>query len=312
MKAKESLAIWFDELTVMGESTDISIIIEENQVEKEYIFSHGKFDAISGFIRNIGYFEGLKTKLNLRGKPKSKLKYFLGFIRYSLRIPFKSAKWNKFNKDWRNSNHKFYPRAVCFFDKDETLEISFLSKKMNVSLNSLLLYLIDEVIAEKLNSRSKRVWLIPVNVRDDIDENNEGNEVGFIDAIVSSKCKVETLHRQIKNRISRYEHLGGILGVGLGVVLGEYLLRRLVNVNKYLQVRTGVFTNLGSWDAKSKEGLRVYGFPPVLETQPVGVGALTWCGRLSISIHTHPCLMFDNNDLRDIIEKIKMKISEMQ
>lgn len=310
MKAKESLKIWFDQLSQMGESSNILISVKNKNEIKEYEFSHGEFDAISGFIKNIGDFEGLNTNLSLRKKEKSKLKYLIGFLRYSLRIPFYSAKWNKYIVGWRDINSKYYPQSVFYFSNEDTQKIIENAKARQVSLNSYLMYYLDKSIINLLNSNQKRVWLIPVNVRSDIRNVSSGNEVGFIDAVITQYDSMASIHQQVQKRIKCYEHLGGIVGVSLGVIIGEFLLRKLVWLNKYLQVRTGVFTNLGEWTAPGKEDLQICGFPPVLETQPIGAGALTWCGRMTIAIHSHPCLGFSSSELEAIMQSWVKLIKE--
>jgi hypothetical protein len=177
------------------------------------------------------------------------------------------------------------------------------AQKRNITLNSFLLFNLDYSLSDKFNKMDKRVWLIPVNMRQDFNHSAQGNEVGFIDAVITKKLNMNQLHTQIKRRINNYEHLGGVLGVSLGVFIGAYLLKKLVRINKYLQVRTGVFTNLGEWSSKGREDEKIIGFPPVIETQPIGASALTWNGRLALGIHAHPCLEFSQDEINNILKK---------
>lgn len=304
MKAKDSIDIWFKTLEEMGESSEIIIqTIDSSENKQVHRFDHGKFDAISGFIQNIGKVDNLKTSLKGRTDNTSALKYLYGFLRYIIRLPFYSAKWNKYKDNWRELNNLNYPQAVNHFTQEDTDLIKENAKKRKVSLNSFLLYNLDYCLADKFDNNSKRVWLIPVNMRSDYNENSHGNEVGFVDAVIKRNLNVNQLDDQIKNRIKNHEHLGGIVGVSIGVFIGEYLLKKLVRFNKYIQVRSGVFTNLGEWTSRGREDEKISGFPPVIETQPIGASALTWNGRLAIAIHAHPCLEFSDIELENILKK---------
>lgn len=126
-------------------------------------------------------------------------------------------------------------------------------------------------------------------MRESYNEESYGNEVGFVDTVIKKNINVNQLNDQINKRIKNFKHLGGIVGVSLSVFIGEILLKKLVRLNKYIQVRTGVFTNLGEWSSRGREDEKITGFPPVIETQPLGASALTWNGRLALAIHTHPC-----------------------
>jgi hypothetical protein len=120
MKAKDSIKLWFKTLEDMGESSKICILTEhENEGVKEYVFDHGEFDAISGFIQNIGKVDDLKTNLKKRDKNVSGWKYLIGFLRYIIRIPFFSSDWNKYNRSWREKVNKIYPRGVYYCDEAE-------------------------------------------------------------------------------------------------------------------------------------------------------------------------------------------------
>lgn len=309
MKAKDSVRIWFETLSSMGEDMDILLQCDVGEGMQDYRFHHGRFDAIGGFLTHVAKVDKPKTTLSLRGKGAPFYKYLIGFFIYLLRIPFYASGFKNFNKNWRSSK-KHYPRAVSFLDVTETRAIKERAQAMNVSVNAFLLYHLNASFQELLNGKGKDIWLIPVNLRVNTKDNLSQNEVGFVDAVIKKHHGVFDINQQIKKRLSRYEHLGGVLGVGIGVVTGEFLLKKLVKLNKYLQVRTGVFTNLGEWQADGCEHFKLSGFPPVLETQPVGASAITWCHKMTLSLHTHPALQLNESNVEKILENWKNRLKE--
>lgn len=311
MKAKDSVRIWFETLSLEGEDMDILLQCDVGEGMKDYRFHHGRFDAIGGFLSNVIHVNNPKTTMTLRGKQAPFYKFLVGFIRYSLRLPFYAAPFKNFNYQWRDGS-KNYPRTRSFLDEAQTKMIKDTAQKLGVSVNSLLLKALNDASKRYIASVGDNIWLIPVNLRTNTNDNLSQNEVGFVDALISSKDNLHSIHRQIANRIKKSEHLGGLMGVGIGVFIGEYFLKKLVKLNKYLQVRTGVFTNLGEWQASGCESYKLSGYPPVLETQPIGASAITWCNKMTLSLHTHPCLEMSQDEIEVFMNDWLKKLEEIQ
>lgn len=302
MKAKDSVRIWFETLSSMGEDMDILLRCDVGQGMKDYRFHHGRFDAIGGFLTHVANVENPKTTLTLRGKGAAPYKYLIGFLIYLLRIPFYAAAFKKKNKNWRAGKKK-YLRETHFFSHEETSLLIEKARSHNVSVNTYILYHLNKSMQDLLVNKGKDIWLIPVNLRVNTKDNLSQNEVGFVDAVINKELSLNELQTQLKKRLKRNEHLGGVVGVALGVITGEFLLKKLVWLNKYLQVRTGVFTNLGEWEAQGCDHFKLSGFPPVLETQPIGASAITWCGKMTLSIQAHPILELNEKELSNIKNK---------
>lgn len=300
MKAKDSIKLWFDTLVQDGECMDLTVLkIDQSGVE-EFNFPHGEVDGIGAFLNIHKKSDSLQVYTKMRHK-RPWYHYLWGFLMYTKRLPFRSAKWKNFNKNWRQKywQTKPFARAYTVFSKEETRQIKQLSKGLNVSLNSHLLFCLNKVLTN-LQEPGKSIWLVPVSMRASLDEEIVKNEVGFTDAYCGSEDRVQDIDRQIKKRLKNLEHLGGVIGVSLGVFIGPWLLKKLVLLNKHLQVRTGVFTNLG--EGRDPESKNMYsGYPPVIETQPVGALAGIWNDSLTLALHFHPALELSKEQAEQIL-----------
>lgn len=309
MKAKDSVRIWFETLSSEGEDMDILLQCDVGEGMQDYRFHHGRFDAIGGFLSNVKNVDNPQTTLTLRGKQVPLYKFILGFIRYSLRLPFFASPFIKFDKDWRKGE-KFYPRCAEFLELSFTESLMQKAKNNCVSVNTYLLESLNHTVKDYVMKNGKEVWLIPVNLRTNTKDNLSQNEVGFVDAVINKEDGLFEIQNQLQKRIKKNEHLGGLFGVGIGVITGEFLLKLLVKTNKYLQMRTGVFTNLGEWKVAGCDHFKLSGFPPVLETQPIGASAITWNGKMTLSLHSHPCLGLNQDDIETMMSKWINKLKE--
>lgn len=307
VKAKDSIKLWFETLKEDGEYVDLTVLRVTGDKVEEFNFPHGEVDGIGAFLK----LHKKKSTLKVMTKMRKKVpwyRYAWGFIMYTSRLPFRSANWKSFNKDWREEffGKKPSARSFTFFDREQTKLIKTNARKVGANLNSFLLYYLNQSLLE-LQKPGKTVWLIPVSMRGSINEEATKNEVGFTDAYCTKDINPAQIDRQIKKRLRRGEHLGGVIGVSLGVFLGKNLLKKLVHLNKYLQVRTGVFTNLGEGQ-DSQSDFMYSGFPPVIETQPVGALAGIWNGCLTLSLHFHPALGLTAEDAQFYLDNWRRSV----
>ena len=294
MKPQESIYYWFKVLEERGEFSSFTVIEETHSGQTiETDFFHGDMDGIGGFLsimKQRGETEFLLPELPKRSNPDSFV-YALNFVRYLLKIPFYSPKW-RLKEIWLKRSEKPLSRAWCTLSKFETEKVWAKAKSLGVSRNSFFLYHLDLAVQPYLKpSLLTMYWLIPVNLRADVSDYS-GNITGFIDARISEKLEILELDQKLRKSLIRGEALGGHVGITIGRFIGPVLLRFLVFMNDYLQVRTGVFTNLGNWKSLEGNCLRSkwFGFPPVIKTQPFGAMTGSMNGEQSLSIIFHPSL----------------------
>lgn len=312
MKSQESIHYWFKVLEERGEFSSFTVIEETNTGQKiESDFFHGDMDGIGGFLsimKQRGETDFLLPELPKRPRPHSFV-YTVNFLRYLIRIPFYSPKW-KIKETWLKRSEKPLSRAWGTLSKAETEKVWAKAKALGVSRNTYFLYHLDLAVKPYLKpSLFPRYWLIPVNLRTDFSDHS-GNITGFIDARITENVQILELDQKLKRSLLRGEALGGHVGITIGRFIGPVLLRILVVLNDFLQVRTGVFTNLGNWKSREGTSLRSkwFGFPPVIKTQPFGAMTGSMNGEQSMSVVLHPSLTRSPEIAQECLERWKINL----
>lgn len=294
MKAQDSIKAWFKILEERGEYSHFTVIEKtEDGIDIESDFFHGEMDGIGGFLsimKKRGETDFLLPALPQRSSPHG-LVYALNFLRYLARLPFYSPGW-KLKDLWKKNNEKPSARAWCSLSIEETNKIWQKAKSLGVGRNAYLLYHLNRAVHPYLNkSLCPSYWLIPVNLRTDF-KSHEGNITGFIDARITPSMGLDKVDAQLKRSLNRGEALGGYVGLTLGRFVGPFFLKRLVCINDFIQIRTGVFTNLGNWNTAEGTVMKShwFGFPPVISAQPFGAMAGSMNGEQTLTVIFHPRL----------------------
>jgi hypothetical protein len=187
-------------------------------------------------------------------------------------------------------------RSYCLLTEAETEEIGNRAKAAGVGKNAYYLFHLNRNLDpyHKITS-SKRYWFIPVNLRTGEEQDAEGNYAGFIDAVVDRKTTLGSLEKLIKKRLKRGDAYAGRTALSLGKYTGEPIWKFLIKMNRYLQVRTGTFTNLGHWDLEEGKPHSIdwVGLPPVISYQPFGAMTVKVGKRQSLGVQFHPRLTRD-------------------
>jgi len=312
MNVEESIQNWFKALENQGEYIHMDFWVKDlktNQVD-EYCFSHANMDGIAA-INQILKTRGMEAQIDpptipKRMIPPQYLQFFL-FLKYLVRLPFKSVKWNISKTDWAPNGKSERPLASRFtvLNLADSTTILTKAKEKQVHLNTYLLYYLDQALIPYYErSDKKRVWLIPVSLRSDHMGQYDKNITGFIDGYLVDHKNIQALNSEIKNGLMKGDHFGGHFGIGIGRFIGKTLLNLLVKMNHYTQIRTGVFTNLGSW-GEDKEIIDYHwgGLPPVIRSQPVGAVAGRYHGHLHLGFQMHPILSRDPKLAKTIIDR---------
>ncbi len=301
MGPQDSIKAWFDILEERGEHPFFSVLEVKGSEVIDHEFHHGKFDGIGGILKLMGDREKsplVKPILPARKDPPAWV-YFFNFLRYLLRLPFYSPSWNLPKTNWKlrfGYSEKPTARSYHCLSQEETSLIWSKAKMAGAGRNAFMLFHLNKVLGRhQKKSFFPNYWLIPVSLRTSFDQKVEGNFTGFVDARITPGMSAKELHQNLFKSLLRGEAFGGYVGITLGRFLGRHLLKVLVVINDFIQVRTGVFSNLGNWETVDHETLSAewFGFPPVIRKQPVAgmIGSLN--GRQSLCLQFHPILHRD-------------------
>lgn len=314
MTPQESIELWFRELERCGEYTQIVTgkLNLKTMERREFCFPHGQFDAVNAWHEVLRQMDSPYEQGTWKLQPRSfppRWRQWVAFLRYLFTIPFKSADWRLTKTDWRPGQTPEKPTAgaIEHLTLDETQKLKNRAKTLGVRTNALLLWALNKAFDECLSPVGQRIWMLPATLRADFDESAiKGNWTGFIDAKFSREATPADLDRCIKKEIDWCAPYGGYIGITIGRFLGGRLLRFLVRLNFKLQIRTGVFTNLGVMGGETQTVSELgYGFPPVLRSQPVGAMTVLWYGHQVLALQLHPSLSRDPQLAANIIKSWK-------
>lgn len=308
MNKNESIRQWFNILEREGEYTNI-LVYAKKDLDGEIIensFPHADYDGISAInqflLKNNLSQDNIEIKIPEREFP-SKLYQWLMFFKFVSRLPYKSASWNFEPTGWEPYKKPTTPKARAWkiVSKKDTKKIEANAKSHKVHLNSYLLYHLDLSIQKYLVGNEKqRVWFMPVSLRNSNDKGKSGNLVSFIDIYMRNQS-ISDVNSEIRKELLSGAFFGGYIGFTLGTLIGQTLLEKLVELNHKMQIRTGVFTNLGKWEQPNNT-FRFGGIPPVVRSQPFGALVGGWLGELTLNCVYHPILTDDHTIAEETLE----------
>ena len=269
--------------------------------------------ALTDLLRAEGYTVGpeprgkrvwgwrwwLVLKMLLAGKPP----------RGGRRIP-----WKYFDK----SVPAVPPRpAWTIFTAEQTAALSRAAREQGVSLNSLLLYLLDRTVEPLLSDPSRpRLWMIPVNLRGVVEiPAEEANQTSGITCRIEHGASPADVHGAIREQLRRNRHVHGFW-------VRRFALRhmnrqRLVERVKQARLRSpryfvGYFSNVGEWSpAGGEEEVAWCAGAPVAAEMALGSVAMIWRGRLTLTFTVHPGIRDSDQRAQEIIDDWRRRLLEL-
>lgn len=204
---------------------------------------------------------------------------------------------------WKNLDlaAEYTPKNLAWriLDEDSTGALLKCARTKKVSLNSLLLSAVNSAVAHEF-LRDEQIfcrWLIPVNMRMTPEEVlSTTNHTSSVGMKIRRSDSPETIERIFRISLNKWRVLFANKLANLVSLLTEEQLFQLAKKRGESNFWMGSFSNLGHWS-----------FPEALENErwplaisiappagtpcfPVGVGVVTWQGRLSISLRLHSAL----------------------
>lgn len=295
--SKNIAAKWFQAAEATGDFMGIRYGRKSASSEEiEWLFvPHCECDGIGGFARLLR-----KNGARLSTLPETN---------YSNRGIVRPL-WNRLRKntrpgnratraDWGivKQNESGPSQAVAWhlFSEKETEQIRQASRASKVTVNSFLLKQLDQAVRPEIKRPEAPIpWMIPVNLRGDIQYDDETeNHVSCIEPLIAAKDSPREVQRQIHYRLSRGEHRANYLILCLGKLLSHRMKMRWINKTRQKpDGNIGAFSNLGAWDSeKAIETTDSWLFcPPVCAGQLLSAGCVTFQNRLGLTIQAHPDL----------------------
>lgn len=268
--------------------------------EPEWLYyPHAEFDGIGAFaeiLRHRGV--ELKTLPQIKYYPAyspivSALKHWPRYV-----APRRPLKWVPMERDLNWCPATRPPAAIAWhlFEEPTTIRIRHDSRKVGATVNTFLLHHLTNAIRPFLEDRLAAVpWMIPVNMRGGANQYRDtDNHTSYVAIHVRADEPVAEIHRKILKALSRGEHWGNWHAFKLGHCATARMRTKIMTQGKAIsQWNVGAFSNLGDWDADKRITVReVIGdwlfCPPTLRTQTLAAGCVTFQGRLSLMIQTHP------------------------
>ena len=187
------------------------------EVEWQFV-SHCECDGIGGFARVLR-----KSGVRLDSLPNtrnSNRKIFGPLWRLWRRNKPECAD----RRDWMpNGPPGENSVAWHLFSEEETKALREKCRSEKISVNSLLLKLLDQAIRPDIRKPEATIpWMIPVNLRGDINHADDAeNHVSYIEARISANDSPTQIQNQIHSRLKSGEHRAFYLLLALGRFLSH-------------------------------------------------------------------------------------------
>jgi hypothetical protein len=189
--------------------------------------------------------------------------------------------------------------ARCVFSKTETQKVVAFAREQKVSVPVFLLWHMNAVVSTYLLNPEQMDchWLLPVNMRRGHHETgctiNRTSSVGLHFQRTDSMQNLSDIYQ---NSLNPWHARANETLAHAAALLGEKTLLKLARARGVRNTWIGSFTNLGIWNfpqlpasAHWPESISVA--PPAgTPCFPVGVGMVTWQGRLALSLRLHAAL----------------------
>lgn len=261
---------------------------------------HTEFDGIGGLIdilRQSGEVVDDLPEITHPAKPN-----FLRTLRLSANAaaPRYKVNWSPefvdraaASKELKDSASP--PSAVAWhiFSEQQTSDLVWFARLADVTVNSLLVWLLDKAIRPDISLKSAYLpWMIPVNLRGATRQQTDtGNHSSAVMIDTHPRFRLKEVHQQIYRKLQIGEHRSMWCLYHLTKNLPHRIKADLINRERAIPVwNIGSFSNLGVWDTErtcsDKRGFLFA--PPVLRCQWIGAGCITYQGRLSLMIQAHP------------------------
>ena len=305
-------------LEEMGESIDMTLgrlNVETGHVDW-YRRPHHVTDGV-GAVQDLLKRHGNKidqVPLMKPGKVPGRLKRLFLLWEHIKNMPSRHYAW----KTW---HEKQFGRGLCLayaqYDRDGTRALLDYARSQKSSLNSVLLWTLNECACELLLTEppEESVWTIPLNLRGGVKTDNAaGNVTASISLRLPPDPELRYIDDKIKSIYQQGVHWGAWVMSNMTRYVGKKLFRHLAKNSKPIWM--GVFSNVGSWPLEElphaiDDRYAYLGLPPATYILPVTCCSLTWNGRMSLTAQLHSSISDDSADTQKLIAAWTDKLNQL-
>jgi NRPS condensation-like uncharacterized protein len=267
--------------------------------EPDWVYlRHTDFDGIGAFAELLRRKGAILARLpQIKHPANPSLGLFIKSLPKMLK-PRRRLEWGPLEGSTAPSTNSTPPQAFAWhlFDETTTTQIRRACRKNGFTVNSFLLKHLTRAIRPSLHEESTVVpWMILVNLRGKVvRERDTANFSSYLGVKVCSYETVGDIHRNIYAALKRGDHWANWYSFKTGHFLSAGIKRYLLATGLCVaEAYLGAFSNLGDWDPEKKlaqndcDGSWLF-CPPVLRSQMVSAGCVTFQNRLSLMIQIHP------------------------
>lgn len=261
----DPVSSWFVSFRNLGEPSDIFIDIQSKELNlnERVLYPHSQGDGFSCLHYCSRKFNfQLKTKVSKNSQSIFKslcfsVIHFFSFFYYSRKRPHKVLPLQI------NKAHSTDTPCISFeISEGELKEI----KNKVPSLNTHFVNSLNQTISQHFNINKPMVWLIPVNMRSDLnlDSNKylERNLVSSLYLQLSPQITLSETHNLLSQALKQKQYWGTWYWQKLPLFLPQNIIDQITKDRLFNNYYVGTFTNLGQWESSQNfEKLLVYANP---------------------------------------------------
>ena len=290
----------------LGRGDEFEIISHFMNGEKKVSrFHHENCDGLGALLKEST--DWLRAPLEIprfRLKSRSRISTFVkGVLGFFEDFSPSKTHWTHLDVNARYTSQHLAWRV---FTERSTEELVKYAKSQNVSLNSVLLHAVSSAVGSLLlnDSQTECRWLIPVNMRMSPSEAlSTANHTSSVGVRFNRNMPLAQLDKTLKKSLNPWRVLFAYRLASALSHLSENVLFKLAKKRGEHNFWIGSFSNLGVWklplESENENCPVAISIAPPAGTPcfPVGVGIITWRGRLSVSVRLHAGLVSNNAHL---------------
>lgn len=204
------------------------------------------------------------------------------------------------------------PTAGRLLSAEASARVFAAAKAAGASVSSFLLHGLTEAVAPEIAEPSATVtWGVPVNMRGPVRMvPDDANCSSLMPVDVPRGATPAAVHESLTRAFAANLHWGKWDQLNTAARLGRRILTK--KVSAYYKTagaaRIGVFSNVGVWSGTTDADVGVvpYGVPVLPD--PLFAGAITWNGKLALTLRAHPSLGVDDATVARWLEQWALRL----
>lgn len=281
---------WFKFAQDLGDSMTIFIAKIDTSGHPEWTaIDHVEKDGVSAVAEAL---LGSQAEAPLANKTKpfpSPWQKSLAILKH-IESPTQKIRWKSYNGD-RLGKSPFI--AWTLFTLEQTENLKTAASAQNVSLNSYLLFHLNEVVRNLFIESGDTRWSVPVNMRGLTGlATHVENQLAFIKLDLPEHNSPQLTHQQFKIKLSNNSHWASWALMHIGKYVGLNVAKKLYKKTyAHPNPDTGTFSSLGEWESgKIKQDENFIISAPTSKLTPIAVGTVVVNNKLSVALQIHPSL----------------------